>query len=317
MSGDTPSSRNPPRPNETAGELTIVAFDTSLGIAGETYQVSGRSVRTLLSENEGIRRHSQLTKADRENLESRPSDCKKDEFLALLGHELRNPLAAIRNALQVCRRCGDDTAMREWVRGVLERQTDQMIHLIEKLLEFSRITHGKARLQKRPVDLAQMVNMAVETVRPRIDERGQLLAVTLPPGPVTLEADPTLLQQALTNLLVNAVKYTGPGGDIWLTVEHVGDDIVFRVCDSGIGIASDVLPHVFDLFWQSSRTADHSEGGLGIGLALVRQIVALHGGSVRAVSDGLGKGSEFVVRLPRANFTEGHSGTPCTDKRST
>lgn len=177
----------------------------------------------MLTENEGIRQHSQLTKANPEDWESQPPDCKKDEFLALLA---------------------------------------------------------------------------------------------LPPGPVTLEADPTLLEQALTNLLVNAVKYTGAGGDIRLTVERVGEDIVFRVCDSGIGIASDVLPHVFDLFWQSSRTADHSEGGLGIGLALVRQIVALHGGSVRAVSEGLGKGSEFVVRLPRATFTEGQSSTHCANEKS-
>jgi signal transduction histidine kinase len=271
----------------------------------------------MQAENEELRQHSQITKADPDDWGGQQSGWKKDELLALLGHELRNPLAAIRNALQVFGRCGDDNAMREWVREVLERQTDHMGCLIEELLAFSRFRRGKAHAQKGPVDLAQVVALAIDTVRPCIDHRGHVLEVNLPPAPVTLEADPTLLAEVLTNLLGNAAKYTDPGGRIGLTAKVEGDYIVFRVRDSGIGIAPDVLPNVFDLFWQSPSTADLSQAGLGIGLALVRRIVAMHGGNVSAASEGPGQGSEFVVRLPRANLTQGHSGTPRAEERST
>lgn len=236
----------------------------------------------------------------------------KDELFALLGHELRNPLAAIRDALQVFRLC-NDSATREWAQGVLERQTQQMSDLIEDLLDFSRVSHGKAPLRKRLIDLAQVVEVAVETVRPCIDERGHVLEVVLPPGAVTLEADPTRLEQVLSNLLANAARYTPPGGRIWLTVERGVDQVVLRVLDNGVGIGKEALPHVFDLFWQSG-SGRHSQHGLGIGLALVRHLVEMHGGSVSASSAGPGQGSEFVVRLPRTTSSEQLEGAPFAEK---
>ena len=172
---------------------------------------------------------------------------------------------------------------------------------------------GKVQLGKERVDLARLVDVAFEAVRHSLEERGHEVEVVLPPGPVILEADPTRLEEVLTNLLDNAAKYTAPLGRIGLTAVPEGDDIVFRVWDSGIGIAPEMLPHVFDLFWQSSCAAHHS-GGLGIGLALVRQIVELHGGSISAFSAGPGQGSEFVVRLPRTTPTENRNGTLCADE---
>jgi signal transduction histidine kinase len=220
------------------------------------------------------------------------------EFLDLLGHELRSPLTAIRNALRVLEQQGDNTATRECVRSLMERQTQCIASLVEDLLEVSSIEHGKIQLRKQPLDLAQTVARAVETVRAVIEERGHQLEVTLPPEPVTLDADPDRLEQVLTNLLNNAAKYMEPGGRIWLTAEAQGGDVVVQVRDSGIGIDPEMLPHIFDPFWQVKRTLDHSEGGLGIGLALVRKLAEMHGGSASAYSAGLGRGSEFVVCLP-------------------
>ncbi len=219
------------------------------------------------------------------------------EFLAVLGHELRSPLAAIRNALRVLEQQGDDAVTREWVRTLMERQTQCIGRLVEDMLEISRIEHGKIQLRKQPLDLAQALARAVETVRASIEGRGHQLEVALPPEPVALDADPDRLEQVLTNLLNNAAKYMEPGGRIWVTAEVQSGDVVLRVRDSGIGIAPDMLPHIFDPFWQVERTVDHSQGGLGIGLALVRKLVEMHGGSASAYSAGLGRGSEFVVRL--------------------
>jgi len=237
-----------------------------------------------------------------------PLAVKKDppshDAMALLAHELRNPLGAIRMALQLLRQGHDDARRREYVGSVLDRQTRHMSRLIEGALDFSRIGHGKVRPNKERVDLAQLVEVAIEAVWPCIEERGHELAVTLPPGPVILEADPTRLEEVLTNLLENAAKFTGPPGRIELTAVPEGDDIVIRVRDSGVGIAPEMLSRVFDPFWQSSAVADHSACGLGIGLALVRQLVEMHGGSVSAFSAGLGQGTEFVVRLPRTTPTE-------------
>jgi signal transduction histidine kinase len=222
-------------------------------------------------------------------------------FLAELGHELRSPLAAICNALQVLALDGDDAALRVSVLGLMERQTQCMGRLVDGLMEVSGIEHGKVHLRQEPVDLAACVARAVETVRSFLDERGHQLEVTLPPGPVSVNADPGRLEQVLKNLLNNAAKYTEPGGQIWLTAEARGSDVVLRVRDTGIGIDREMLPHVFDSFWQVERTRDHSEGGLGIGLALVRKLLEMHGGSVSASSLGVGRGSEFVVRLPLAS----------------
>jgi signal transduction histidine kinase len=220
------------------------------------------------------------------------------EFLALLGHELRSPLAAMLNALRVLELQGDDAATRDWVRSLMERQTHCIGRLVEDMLEVSRIEHGKIQLRKQPLDLAQTVARAVETVRASVEGRGHHLEVTLPPEPVLLNADPARVEQVLTNLLNNAAKYMEPGGRIWVTAEAQGSEVVLRVRDSGVGIDPDMLAHVFDPFWQVERTFDHSQGGLGLGLALVRKLAEMHDGSATAYSAGLGRGSEFVVRLP-------------------
>jgi signal transduction histidine kinase len=219
-----------------------------------------------------------------------------DGLLALIAHELRDPLNAIRSAVQMLRQ-GGDPDLREWGLGVMDRQTAQMSSLIEELLELSRVRQGKVQPRKQSLDLAEVVALAIETMRPGIEERGHVLEVSLPPEPLPIEADPTLLEHVLTNLLGNAAKYMEPGGRIWLTAEHKEKEIVVRVRDTGVGIVPEALPEVFQLFWQSPQLA-HSRTGLGIGLALVQQFVEMHGGKVSAHSDGPGKGSEFVVRLP-------------------
>ena len=222
----------------------------------------------------------------------------KDEFLAVLAHELRNPLAPVRNALQVIRLGSHDPALVEQMRAMAERQVGYMTRLVDDLLDLSRISRGLIRLVKEPLDVAQPVQQAVEGVQPLVRERGLTLSVSLPPQPVHVEADPTRLQQVVGNLLSNAARYTDPGGHVLLTARQEGSDLVLRVKDTGIGIAPEMLPRIFDLFVQAERRLDRSHGGLGIGLTLVRRLVDLHGGSVTAHSEGPGRGSEFVVRLP-------------------
>jgi signal transduction histidine kinase/CHASE3 domain sensor protein len=229
---------------------------------------------------------------------------RKDEFLATLAHELRNPLAPIRTSLQILRVAGDRAEAVEKVCDVMERQVQQMVRLVDDLLDLSRITRGTVALRKEPAELAAVVAGALETTRPQIEATGHALTVELPPEPVWLEADATRLAQVLANLLNNAAKYTEKGGRIALTAQvrprdGIGpDEVVVRVTDSGVGIPAELLPRVFDMFTQADRTLDRSQGGLGIGLTLVRTLVELHGGTVEAHSDGPGKGSEFVVRLP-------------------
>jgi signal transduction histidine kinase len=234
----------------------------------------------------------------RPDQELREANRHMHEFLDFLGHELRSPLAAIRSALEVLRLKGDDAATRESVRSLMERQTQNIGRLVDDMLELSRIEHGKIQLLKQPLDVAQSVSQAVETVRASLEERGHKIEVTLPPRPVAFDADPVRLEQVLTNLLNNASKYMEPGGRIGITADVQGQDIVLLVRDSGIGIDPKMLEHIFDPYWQVERHLDHSQGGLGIGLALVRKLAEMHGGSTSASSAGLGCGSEFVVRLP-------------------
>src|SRR6516225_3896337 len=229
---------------------------------------------------------------------------RKDEFLAVLAHELRNPLAPIRNALQVIRLGNHDAALVEQMRAMAERQVGYMTHLVDDLLDLSRISRGLMRLLKGPLDVAQPVQQAVEGVEPLVRERAVTLSVSLPAEPVYVEADPTRLQQVMSNLLSNAAKYTDPGGHILLTARQEGSELVLRVRDTGIGIPPDMLPRIFDLFVQAERRLDRSQGGLGIGLTLVRRLVEMHGGTVTAHSEGPGKGSEFVVRLPALTAEE-------------
>ena len=229
--------------------------------------------------------------------ELRETDRRKDEFLAMLAHELRNPLAPISNAVQLMRLISSDDPNLVWSRGVIVRQVEQLTRLVDDLLDVSRITRGKVELQRKRVELAAVVAQAVETVGPLIDARGHELSVSLPPVPVHLHADPTRLAQVVGNLLINAAKYTAEGGRIWLTAEAEGAEAVVRVRDTGVGIPKEMLGKVFELFTQVDRSIARSEGGLGIGLTLVRSLVEMHEGTVEAHSEGLGKGSEFAIRL--------------------
>ncbi|HYH65070.1 MAG TPA: ATP-binding protein, partial [Urbifossiella sp.] len=228
----------------------------------------------------------------------READRRKDEFLATLAHELRNPLSPVRNALHILKQPGVDAAAAGRLREMMERQVGHMARMVEDLLDVSRITRGKVELRKEVVDLAAVVASTLEATRPLVADRRQELTVDLPAEPVRLEADPARLEQVLANLLNNAVKYTDPGGRVWLTARREGGEVVLRVRDTGAGIAADMLPRIFEPFVQADRVLHQSQGGLGIGLTLVRRLVEMHGGSVTAHSDGPGKGSEFVVRLP-------------------
>ncbi len=240
--------------------------------------------------------------SDRKHAEDmlREADRRKSEFLAMLSHELRNPLAPLRNGLQIMRLANGDRSVMEQARKMMERQLEHMVRLIDDLLDLSRITNGKIELRKERIELQAAVNDAVEASRPLIEASGHELAVTLPPRPICVDGDRTRLAQVFTNLLNNSAKYTPRGGHIALTVEPQGSDVVVTVQDDGIGIPADVLPHVFEMFTQVDRSLDREQGGLGIGLSLVRGLVEMHGGRVEAHSDGCGKGCQFIVRLPVA-----------------
>jgi signal transduction histidine kinase len=216
----------------------------------------------------------------------------------MLAHELRNPLAPIRSAVDVLRLCGDSPADIEWARDVIDRQVNHLIRLVDDLLDISRITLGKIRLQTETVNAAELVTAAVETSRPLIEKGQHELTVSLPDEPVMLHGDRARLTQVLANLLNNAAKYTHAGGSVSVALEQEGDDAVFRIRDTGIGIPANMLDKVFDMFTQIDSGLDRAHGGLGIGLTLVRELVTMHQGSISVTSDGPGRGSEFVVRIP-------------------
>ena len=221
---------------------------------------------------------------------------RKDEFLAMLSHELRNPLAPILNAVQLLQLQKNENPVQQKARAIIERQVRQLTHLVNDLLDVARTATGRIQLCREQVAVSDIVKRAVETARPLIDQRRHELTVSLPPDPIWLYADVSRLEQVVTNLLSNAAKYTNEGGHIWLSVQQEGDQAVLRVRDTGLGIAPAFLPHVFDLFTQAERSSDRSQGGLGIGLALVKRLVEMHEGTV-SVSSTLGQGSEFVVSL--------------------
>ncbi|MEP6997655.1 MAG: MASE1 domain-containing protein [Betaproteobacteria bacterium] len=220
------------------------------------------------------------------------------EFLAMLGHELRNPLAPIRNALDLMRVQSSADSTREWARSIIDRQLNLLTRLVDDLLDVGRITSGKIALHKEPVEVNAAVQRAVEASRPLADASKHTLDVHLSPEPLSVDGDLTRLSQVVLNLLTNAIKYTPPGGRIEVKVERDGDSALVRVKDTGIGMSAELIPTVFDLFVQGERSLDRSEGGLGIGLTLVKRLVTLHGGTVSAQSDGPGRGSEFMIRLP-------------------
>lgn len=239
-----------------------------------------------------------ITSSKRAEAALRDADRRKDEFLAILAHELRNPLAPIRTGLELLRIAGDDAALIEEVRSTMERQTQQMVRLIDDLLDVSRITRGAIDLRISRVDVAEVVKQAVEAARPFVEEQGHCLILELPDEPLWLDADSSRLAQVISNLLNNAAKYMPAGGEVRLAAERRGDSAVIRVSDRGIGIPAEMLEAIFEMFTQVDRSLERSHGGLGIGLTLVKRLVDMHGGTVSAHSAGPGEGSEFVVTLP-------------------
>ena len=228
------------------------------------------------------------------------ADRRKDEFLATLAHELRNPLAPICNAVELLESARDHPQISQQACSVLKRQLAHLVRLIDDLLEVSRITRGKLQLRKERIELAAAIHSAVEATRPLIDAAGHELTVALPSEPILLDADSTRLSQIFSNLLNNAAKYAEKAGHIWLTAQANGEQVRISVRDTGIGIAPEHLSHIFEMFSQAVPALERSQGGLGIGLALVRGLVDLHGGKIEARSDGPGLGSEFIVHLPLA-----------------
>jgi PAS domain S-box-containing protein len=223
---------------------------------------------------------------------------RKDQFIALLAHELRNPLAPLRNGLQVIRLSGNDPNSVALAREMMDRQLSHMVRLIDDLLDISRVSQNKMELRRSRVLLKDVISSAVETARPVIEEAGHEFTIRLPPEPVYLDADLTRLAQVFSNLLNNSAKYTERGGRIWLSAEREGSEVTVYVRDTGLGIPAHELPRIFDMFSQVDRSIERSTGGLGIGLALVKGLVEMHGGTVTATSGGQGKGSTFAVKLP-------------------
>jgi PAS domain S-box-containing protein len=276
-----------------AGETEIIDFSIR-PISDETGQVI-----LLIPEGRRITERKRAENALRDSEEAlRRADRRKDEFLAVLAHELRNPLAPIRNITQLLKAKTPSEAELRHSREVIARQVDHLTRLIDDLLDLSRITHDRLELQTQRIDLREVIEAAVETTRPLIDQQGHNLAIELPEEPVYLDADTIRLSQVFSNLLSNAAKYTPRAGRITLAVERDGKVIAVRVADTGIGIAPEKIGCLFDMFFQADRSFDQPHGGLGIGLSLVRRLVEMHGGTVQARSAGLNQGSEFIVRLP-------------------
>jgi signal transduction histidine kinase len=253
--------------------------------------------------------HADLERQVQQRTEAlRQADRRKDEFLAMLAHELRNPLAPVRNAIHTLLLAGGKPEIARQAQEIIERQVGQMARLIDDLLDVSRISRGKIELRKERVRLSSVIHLAVETSKPLIEASGHDFRVVLPEEELHLEADPTRLAQVLSNLLNNSARYTERGGRISLAACREGDRAALRVSDTGVGIPREMLPHIFEMFRQVDRSLERAQGGLGIGLTLVRRLVELHGGSVEAHSEGPGKGSDFVVHLPLAPSPAGATG---------
>jgi CheY-like chemotaxis protein len=256
---------------------------------------------------------------DRKQAEAalREADRRKDEFLATLAHELRNPLAPIRNSLHILRMTAGNDPTAERVCEMMERQVNNMVRLVDDLMEVSRITRGLIDLRKEETDLAAVLRSAVETSRPLITAAEHQLAITIPQEPIPLYGDAIRLGQIFANLLNNAAKYTDRGGQIWLNARRDQNEVVVSVRDSGIGISAATLANVFEMFMQADRSSNRAQGGLGIGLTLVKRLTEMHGGTVSAHSEGPGQGSEFIVRLPVATVQPANTTQPPSSQRST
>jgi CheY-like chemotaxis protein len=231
------------------------------------------------------------------------ADRRKDEFMAVLAHELRNPLAPIRNAVHVLKVCRDDDTRSTWARSIIERQVDQMSRLLDDLLDVTRIARGKLEVRRDRVDLAEPLERAIETSRPILDAHGHRFQAQLPLHPLLVEGDGPRLAQVFANLLNNAAKYTDRGGEVRLEAGIEEGHAVVKVRDNGIGIEASMLPNLFRMYSQAVPARERAQGGLGIGLSLVRGLVDMHGGNVEARSEGPGCGSEFIVRLPLLHAT--------------
>ena len=303
------------------GKIDAAVLERSIRYALQQKRHADELERKVADRTAELERANAALHAGKEAL--RDADRRKNEFLATLAHELRNPLAPVRNAVEILRMKGPDIPELHWARDIIDRQTQAMTRLIDDLMDISRINQGKLELKREQVELANIVQGAIETSRPLIESMGHELTVTLPPGPVIVDADLTRLAQVFLNLLNNAAKYTERGGRIDLRAELQGSDVVVSVTDTGIGIPADKLPTLFEMFSQVEEALSRSQGGLGIGLCLVKRLVEMHGGSVEAKSGGLGQGSEFVVRLPivveqtypRQASDDGDQAQPTSDLR--
>ena len=241
----------------------------------------------------------------------------KDEFLAMLAHELRSPLAPLTNALELMKRAPDNADVIERARNIMDRQVGQLGRLVDDLLDVSRIASQKLDLRVEMLDLVSVANRAAEVCHPLIERRSQTLSIELPDEPVHLRADPVRLTQVFCNLITNASKYTAEGGHIRLLAGRDDDHVTVSICDTGFGIAPELLPRVFDLFMQVDGRSERSGGGLGLGLPLVKRLVEMHGGTVTAHSEGIGRGSKFVVRLPVVRETNEEKKPPSGGKTPT
>jgi signal transduction histidine kinase len=271
-------------------------------------RVLQRANQELESANRSLQ--TEVAERTRVELALKEADRQTDEFLAMLAHELRNPLAPIHNAVQLMHRQSFTDPQLIWSREIIGRQLAHLTRLVDDLLDVSRITRGKINLTKEVIELGTLLTRTVETVQPLIDNRGHTLTVEAPNGILAVLGDPTRLVQALGNVLGNAAKYTERGGRITLSAAESGSEVLIRIRDNGIGIPSELMPMIFNLFTQLDRTSGPSQSGLGIGLALVQRLIEMHGGSVAARSEGLGKGSEFLIRLPLFIREQVESGQP-------
>ena len=278
---------------ELVGHMTLVRRPIEIRSLASSIRTSLRDRRRQYAMRAALAEREEQARVLRE------ADRHKDEFLAMLAHELRNPLSAVNNAVTVLKLSSDEES-RNWASDVVERQVRQLVRLIDDLLDVSRFTSGKIRLCKDYVDAGPILDQALESARPLIDERGHTLTVSIERGQLPLHVDATRVEQIVLNLLTNAAKYTENGGRIWLTAKQEGNQVVISVRDNGLGIPPEKLPEMFRLFSQGDRSLARSEGGLGIGLTIVQKLAEMHGGSADARSDGPGQGSEFVVRLPLA-----------------
>ena len=281
-----------------SGKDNLVALGLYVGLSVTTGWLA-ESLHQTRRKAEALARSLQVDIIQRQRTEEalRDADLRKNEFLAMLAHELRNPLAAIQYAADLSELPGISREDFDWSE-VIGRQVKHLARLVDDLLDVSRITQGQIGLHQEPVDASVLIRRAAEALRPAIEEKQHVLTIDVPVNSLPLHVDPTRMEQVFQNLLDNATKYTERGGKITVTGRAEGEEAVFTITDTGMGMPAELVPHVFDLFTQGDRTLDRAHGGLGIGLTLVRRITEMHGGSVSAASDGTGRGSTFTIRLP-------------------